>query len=98
MAKKAKGRKKTFTLPLLILAGLAPGLYNMWAFRNGGVSAVVGQAGRIYLGYDVTGERNFGNLRYGTLPIVAGVLGHYLASKLGINRALGRAGVPVIRL
>ena len=31
-------------------------------------------------------------------PIIAGVLVHKLASRLGINRALGRARVPFLRI
>jgi len=34
----------------------------------------------------------------GMVPIALGIVGHNIASKLGINRALGRAGIPFIRL
>jgi hypothetical protein len=41
------------------------------------------------------------NLMYmkdGTLPIVGGLVVHKLASKLGVNRMLSQAGVPLLRI
>lgn len=91
--------KRSFTLPLLVVAGIVPGISRMWDSKAGGLTGVTNTASQIYLGYNPTdGSRNFSNLKYGTLPIVMGILGHFLASKLGINRALGRAGIPVFRL
>jgi hypothetical protein len=37
-------------------------------------------------------------LMQGVGPIVVGVFVHKLASKLGINRGLARAGVPFLRV
>lgn len=40
----------------------------------------------------------FNRMKEGLLPVMVGILVHKLAGRLGINRALGRAGVPIIRI
>jgi hypothetical protein len=91
--------KKSFSLSLGIVAGLMPGVSQLWAAKNYGLGQVARVASRDYIGYDPdTGHFNGSFLRYGAYPLLIGVIAHFLASKLGINRALGRAGIPVIRI
>lgn len=103
MAKKRKTRsKKSFTIPIMPLAGMAPGL--IYGYKRGkeygweeGVRSLVGA----YTGYhqyaDGTGVWSFKNLMRGAVPLGIGMVAHKLMGKLGVNRALGSAGVPVIR-
>lgn len=112
MAKRTKvkrnRRKVSFTLPVAVVAGFAPGLSRCaYHFANpgehgasNGIEAVGVEAGRIFLGYDSrNGEFNAGWATLGTLPILAGVLVHkFIGGKLGVNRMLASAGIPVIRL
>jgi len=99
--RKKSRRKNGFTLPLAVVAGVAPGVigpiqHAMWHGPMGGVK----ELGRIWTGYDFTdGTFDIWRLKYGLLPAVMGGLAHWLiGSKLGINRMLGRARIPVIRI
>jgi len=103
MAKKSKvrrGRGRSFTLPLAVVAGMAPGVMTVAnGARAGGVTEGAKWASRIYTGYEPTaGKVDLGYLKWGAVPLLMGLVAHYLAGRLGINRALGRAGIPVIRL
>jgi len=101
MASK-KGRRrggKSFTLPLAVVAGLAPGLSQLWRAKDYGMRQVANVASRDYIGYDPESNRITGAyLGYGLLPLLLGFLVHTVAGKIGINRALGRAGIPILRL
>ena len=110
MAKaKAKRRngKKRLTIPLMVVAGFIPGVTEVYAHRAEGMEGVGAAASRIYLGYAGTNRFGYNDtigfhpylLRYGTLPIVVGAALHWLlGTKLGINRAIARAGIPFIRV
>ncbi|GAH90812.1 unnamed protein product [marine sediment metagenome] len=55
----------------------------------------------LYFGVDLrTGTPAFTThyLRYGAYPLLGGILIHNVANKLGVNRALARAGIPFIRI
>ena len=99
MAKKTKKRGKSFTLPLAVLAGLGPGIGQLWKAKDYGFQQVFNVAARDYIGYDAdTNKMTGAYLGYGLLPLVAGFLVHVVAGKVGINRALGRAGIPILRI
>lgn len=99
MAKKSKRRGQSFTLPLAVVAGLAPGLGQLWKAKDYGVGQVANVAARDYIGFDPdTGRMTSKFLGYGLLPLLAGLLIHKVAGKLGANQALGRAGIPVLRI
>ena len=55
---------------------------------------------RNYTGYDLTDHKWwFGNLTKGLLPLVIGIVVHKVVGGfLGVNRALGRARVPILRV
>lgn len=98
-AKTHKGRK--FTIPMAIVAGLIPGLANSFNHltKGGGIDAVRVVASRDYLGFDPRDNSwKWDRMWGGTLPIVVGMVVHKAASVLGVNRALGRAGIPFFRL
>ena len=95
------GRKaKSMTLPLAVIAGFVPMGMNVWnSYKEGGLdkasqSLVAQTTG--FSRYD--GKWHFDYLMAGMGPVLSGILVHKLANKLGINRAIARAGVPILRL
>jgi hypothetical protein len=101
MARKTKHRSKAkFTLPLSVVAGFAPGVsYAIAGYKAGGFKGATNSLAYAYGGFDVsTGKFNMAGLYHGLIPAIGGFLIHMVAGKIGINRALGRAGVPFIRI
>lgn len=97
MAKRRKtSRRKKMTLPLAIIGGMLPVASGVYARRNSGTEiANYLQAG--FTGIS-NGQFNIANMRLGLFPVMAGFMVHAIAGKLGANRALGRAGLPLIRI
>lgn len=101
MAKTTKRRRKQFILPVAAILGFVPLFARSWTyFRASGIEAAAREATSITTGFDtLSGKWNAGNLRYGLLPLVLGIMVHkFVGGSLGINRALGAARVPIIRL
>ena len=101
---KAKHHKKAgITIPVAALAGFAPLGFGLW---NAGKRAMAGDtAGATQemvirtTGYNTDDKEFHGDVFLQTYgPILAGILVHQLASKLGVNRALAKAGVPFLRV
>lgn len=103
MAKKKanpRRRRNGITVPIAVVAGFIPGFYNvaehtrLYGWRGG-----IKEMGRIYMAFDhTTGNWDWDWLKYGTIPILIGLLAHNLIGRgLGLNRALARARLPVIR-
>lgn len=86
------------TIPIGVIAGLIPVATGVWNRRSSSQS--VGDfllSG--FTGFTPsTGQFNAANLKNGLLPVTAGFAAHMIASRLGINRALGRTGIPFIRI
>lgn len=94
---KRKHFRKKMTIPLGVVAGFVPLGVGIWNRKS--------QPGQIapYVLGSLTGYvpgQGFSTqyMAEGAIPIAAGFITHYLASRLGINRALGRAGIPLIRI
>jgi hypothetical protein len=91
-------RKAKFTLPIAVVAGFVPVAAGLWNRRTSAQS----MADYLQQGFTGitpgTGQFNLGNLRIGMMPVLAGFIVHMIAGKLGINRAIGRAGIPFIRI
>lgn len=100
--KVAKRRRSNggFKFPIAVAAGFAPGVIKVYEHSKEGVSAAVREAGRIYLGLDFwEGKWDWRWMMFGTMPILLGALVHkYAGNRLGINRALAKSGIPIIRL
>jgi hypothetical protein len=95
---KRSYRKKGITIPIGIVAGLAPGAMGVWQRRDNMANALDFIA-NAYTGVSPqSGKFNAGSLRFGLLPLVAGFAVHKIAGMVGINRALAGAGVPYIRI
>ena len=103
MAKKRsrKGRRNHSTIiPIAVVAGLIP--LALTAKRGWDNEGIVG-AGKETLfamsGYHYdTRQYHLDYMKNGLFPILGGVMVHWLASKLGVNRALGRARIPLLRI
>ncbi len=103
MAKKKKNnprRNNGFRIPVAVVAGIMPTVVKIWESRGGGISGMTREAGRILLGVDFwTGTWDFGFMRYGLLPLVGGIVVHKVVGGwLGVNRAIARSGLPIIRI
>lgn len=108
--KKRSRGKNGFTVPIAIVAGLLPAASNIVkkGMDTRSFNAAGQEASRILLGYNPATRYEWGYnenpgwyphlLKYGLYPILFGFAGHWLAGKIGINRALGRAGIPFIRI
>jgi len=91
-------RRPKMTIPIAIVGGFVPPLVGVWARRNS-PEEIGNYLQRSFTGIEpTTGRFNFANLRGGIIPIAAGFIVHVLASKIGINRALGSARMPLLRI
>lgn len=100
VTRKRKRKANGFTLPVAVIAGMAP-LANQarmgWAAD--GPVGMVKQSTLALLGYHIdTNTWNASWMKVGLLPIFVGGLVHWGAKKFGLNRMIARAGIPVIRI
>lgn len=101
MAKKKTARRThSFTIPVAVIAGLAPGAYRAYeGFSTDGIRGLAYRLSNDFTGFDPYQKKfNLFEMKYGLGPLLLGVAVHKVAGKLGINRALGRAGVPFLRV
>lgn len=98
--KKSRRNNKSFTLPLAVVGGFMPlAVHALDDYRVAGLPHVAKGICVRTTGYMIdTGKFEFGYLMQGMGPIVAGTLVHKLAGKLGINRMIAAAGIPVVRI
>ena len=95
--KKTMGKRPT-TIPLPLVAGMAAGLAAPAVQAiNGDVQGAMLTLSRNYIGWD--GQKvTLAGLKQGLVPLLIGFLIHKAAVMAGVNRALGRSGIPLIRL
>jgi len=108
MARKKKSRRKrSFTIPVALTVGAVYGMVVppkeggdsvLDLFMKGKFSTGIRMIGKHYLGIGPDRQFNVKHLGQGLVPLLIGIVVHKVASKLGINRKLGAAGVPVIRI
>lgn len=107
MASKSKAKSTRrrnnngIKLPIAAIAGFMPGIIgpiNFW--KDQGSQAAAREMARIWTGFDYTdGSWDWGRMKWGLLPaIIGGIVHVFVGGKLGINRALSRAGIPLIRI
>jgi len=105
--KKRNGHKKSFTLPIAVVAGFAPGVGKLYYHathndhgQGNAISNMGVEAGRIFIGIDPRdGKFSTAFLGMGLMPAIMGILVHkVVGGKFGVNRALASAGIPFIRL
>jgi hypothetical protein len=98
MAKVVKRhrRKGGFTIPLAVVAGFAPMIADVATL---GITQTPHVVAYNLIGYNTwDGTFKADRALKGWTPIVAGMLVHKLAGKLGVNRMLAGAGVPFVRI
>ena len=102
MATKQKRhhKKPGITIPLAVVAGFLPiGLDVGQQIKNGDWN----EAGNVMV-HNLLGINRWNNkwdtqgFSHGLYPIAAGFGVHWLASKLGVNRAIAKAHIPFIRI
>ena len=102
MAKaKRRGGRGGFTVPLAVLAGFAPMTADViHGYQTGGLKSAANDLLANVSGYDARAKTwSFSLLARGMGPVVLGLLVHKIVgNRLGVNRALARAGVPLLRL
>lgn len=97
---RVKSRAQKMTIPVSIVAGLMPGFSAViTSTASGGWQAAGRTAGLIYTGYDYTTNKwSLRNMQLGLMPLFFGVMVHKVAGLLGVNRAIARTGIPLIRI
>lgn len=98
--KKTRRRKNRFTLPLAVMAPTAYlGMNTITNFQKIGANAALAVLTNQLTGYDPrTNKWAFSNMTHGLLPLLVGAFAHKAAGRLGINRMLSSAGIPIIRI
>lgn len=101
MAKTRRRKAASMTVPVAVIAGFAPfAMHLAQGYKDAGLKGVANNAVLDTTGYYPL-ENRF-DMKwpiakfYG--PVLAGLLVHKLAGKLGVNRTLARAGVPFLRV
>lgn len=98
--KKGKGSKSKITIPISIVAGLYAGMIvPIDQAMKGNYKGAAEQLVRNYTGIDpLTNVFTLDRLKVGLIPLLVGAIVHIAAGKLGVNRAIARTGLPVIRI
>lgn len=98
--KKARRRKNRFTLPLAVMAPAGYiGLATFNNFQKIGASNAMAVLTNQLTGYDPRNNTwSVSNMKHGLLPLLVGAFAHKAAGRLGINRMLSSAGIPIIRI
>ena len=102
MAKRRTYHRATsMTIPLAPLAGLGVGIAGpVSQLLSGHYEEAAKSFGYRYTPFNpYTGKLDFTGMSKGLLPLVAGLAVHkFVGGKMGFNRMLAQAGVPLLRL
>lgn len=108
MAKSKDSKKRIFRrrrgveIPLAVVAGFAPAAVSTYQYFQAPGQGLQGAAKHfvgIMSGYDVDAHNfDWHRMQGGLIPVVAGVVAHKIADKLGINRMLRNARIPFVRI
>lgn len=90
-------RRNKFTLPLAIIGGFYPTALGIWNRRTDQKQLMDFLSGG-FTGWQADGSFDLNRMRGVALPIIGGFLVHWLAGRFGWNRAISRAGIPVVRI
>lgn len=102
MAKKKKTRRRAkTTIPITIAGPVIAELAGepFARLRSGDVSGAMNRVVADYTGYDIRGKVwRAEYLKGGAAPVVIGAIAHKVANRLGVNRVIARAGIPLLRI
>lgn len=89
-----------FTVPVAVVAGFGPMLSDViHGYQTGGIKSASNDLLANVTGYDArAGKWDFALLAKGMGPVLAGFVVHKMAGKLGLNRAIAKAGIPWVRI
>lgn len=99
--RRRKRQSRKFTIPIAVVAGVAAGSAPpiIHAIQSRDFRMSIRMLVENYTGIDIdTGKFYWEGLSRGLLPLIMGVAIHKVAGVLGINRALGRAKIPILRI
>lgn len=100
MKSTQSGHKVKTTIPLAVCLGFTPLVAKgVMDFRAGGFAGLANTVSAI-VPYNVASKKlDMSNLNWGLWPILAGFAVHkFIGGTLGVNRAIARMGIPLIRL
>lgn len=103
-SKGGSGRmaKRSLTVPIALVGGVLAGVVPAVNIaRTGDYTGAMDFFIAAYTGFSMEqGNFNAERLRWGLLPLIGGALIHKFVGgrPLNVNRALGRAGVPILRI
>lgn len=97
---KRRSRTQGMTIPLAVVGGFIPTIaFAADGYRVGGFENAARRVAQRLTGIDSTANVFiWKELMAGWGPILAGFLVHKVSNRLGINRAIARAGIPLIRI
>lgn len=100
MGRKKKSRRSNkMTLPLAVLLPVAaPVAEAVGIMAKGDVKGGIAFATAKFTGLQSDGTFNAAYLMNTYGPMAAGALIHWGAGRMGVNRALGKAKIPLIRI
>ena len=98
--RNSRKRKRKPTIPLSIVGGFMPYLvYNLQNFKYYGIQQMIERSTLPFVPYNPHhGFVQTDKLMFGLYPVAAGIAIHFAARWLGVNRALSRMGVPLVRI
>lgn len=106
MAKKPKKRRQ-FTLPIAVVAPIGLSFFLSGKAGWGGSPYAEAMSGRWkeaadhllmgWLGISPEGRFDMQGMKYLKMTLIGTII-HWVASKVGVNRYLGRARVPILRI
>jgi len=97
---KRRHKRPGMTIPLGVVAGFVPlGLFAYDGLVIGGPQNASSRVAMRLTGYDSSVHKwFFKELAMGWAPILGGIFAHKAANRLGINRAIAHAGIPLLRI
>lgn len=92
-------RSSGIKIPVAVVAGFTPLAVNVASVSGEGFGRMGWMATQAMTGFDTDTQKFWmPNMWKGLFPILLGIGVHKVASALGVNRALGAAGVPILRI
>jgi hypothetical protein len=87
-------------IPLAVVAGFVPlATFALDGFKVGGFPNAGARVAQRLTGYDSSAHVFiWKELAQGWGPIITGLLVHKVAQKVGLNRAIARAGIPFVSI
>ena len=88
------------TIPIAVVGGAVAGVVETIPYLMDGRFDMAGELlVRNYTGWSIKENKwYYPYAQRGLMPLLIGMIIHVLASKLGVNRMLGRARVPFLRI